>query len=131
MYFESSAYNSKGPCTTYPSDMRVKVSPTGLYTYTDVSVVCGEALFEVDQEQALHGLDIEVERGDYGEQSVVLVHVDRAVVRLHLRPRRHAERACEEQRPGSYDGAGPECRHSREASGFARYKLPVHIGNRG
>src|SRR5262249_967313 len=34
------------PCTTYPSDMRVKISPTGLYTYSDVTVVCGAAQFE-------------------------------------------------------------------------------------
>jgi Uma2 family endonuclease len=36
----------KRPCTVYPSDMRVKVSPAGLYTYPDVTVVCGEAQFE-------------------------------------------------------------------------------------
>jgi Uma2 family endonuclease len=34
------------PCEVYASDMRVKVSPTGLYTYPDVIVVCGEARFE-------------------------------------------------------------------------------------
>lgn len=34
------------PCETYASDMRVKVDPTGLYTYPDVTVVCGEAEFE-------------------------------------------------------------------------------------
>jgi Uma2 family endonuclease len=34
-----------GPCQGYPSDMRVRVSPTGLYTYPDVAVVCGEAQF--------------------------------------------------------------------------------------
>lgn len=34
------------PCKVYPSDMRVKVSPTGLYTYPDVIVVCGKAQFE-------------------------------------------------------------------------------------
>jgi Uma2 family endonuclease len=34
------------PCRTYANDMRVKVSPTGLYTYPDVVVVCGEARFE-------------------------------------------------------------------------------------
>ena len=28
------------PCRVYPSDMRVKVTPTGLYTYPDVVVVC-------------------------------------------------------------------------------------------
>lgn len=33
-------------CEVYPGDMRVKVSPTGLYTYPDVTVVCGEAAFE-------------------------------------------------------------------------------------
>jgi Uma2 family endonuclease len=41
------------PCTTYPSDMRVKVSPTGLYTYPDVIVVCGEAQFEDHQQDTL------------------------------------------------------------------------------
>lgn len=34
------------PCTTYPSDMRVTITPTGLYAYPDVTVVCGEARFE-------------------------------------------------------------------------------------
>lgn len=34
------------PCETYGSDMRVKVSQTGLYTYPDVVVVCGEVRFE-------------------------------------------------------------------------------------
>jgi Uma2 family endonuclease len=34
------------PCEVYTSDMRVKVSPTGLYTYPDVVVVCGEPVFE-------------------------------------------------------------------------------------
>src|ERR1700752_5127559 len=40
-------------CTTYPSDMRVKISPTGLFTYPDVTVVCGEALFEDNQQDTL------------------------------------------------------------------------------
>lgn len=31
-----------GPCNVLPSDMRLRC-PTGLYTYPDVSVVCGEA----------------------------------------------------------------------------------------
>ena len=30
------------PCEVYPSDMRVRVSATGLYTYPDVVVVCGK-----------------------------------------------------------------------------------------
>jgi Uma2 family endonuclease len=36
----------KRPCRIYPNDMRVKVSDTGLYTYPDVAVVCGERHFE-------------------------------------------------------------------------------------
>jgi len=35
-------------CEAYTSDMRVKVSVTGLYTYPDVVVVCGEPHFEDD-----------------------------------------------------------------------------------
>ena len=31
-----------GPCRVLPSDMRVRVTSTGLYTYPDVVVVCGE-----------------------------------------------------------------------------------------
>lgn len=34
------------PCETFTSDMRVRVSPTGLYTYPDLVSVCGEALFD-------------------------------------------------------------------------------------
>jgi Uma2 family endonuclease len=34
------------PCEAYISDMRVNVSRTGLYTYPDVVVVCGEIRFE-------------------------------------------------------------------------------------
>lgn len=33
-------------CRAYPNDMRVRVLETGLYTYPDVTVVCGEPLFE-------------------------------------------------------------------------------------
>lgn len=33
-------------CRVFTSDMRVKVSATGLYTYPDVVAVCGERLFE-------------------------------------------------------------------------------------
>ncbi|MBW3538816.1 MAG: Uma2 family endonuclease [Planctomycetes bacterium] len=34
------------PCEIYTSDMRVKVDRTGLYTYPDVVIVCGEPEFE-------------------------------------------------------------------------------------
>lgn len=35
-----------GPCEVFGGDLRLKVSATGLYTYPDLTVVCGEALFE-------------------------------------------------------------------------------------
>ncbi len=34
------------PCEIYPSVMRVKVSATGLYTYPDITMVCGDPQFE-------------------------------------------------------------------------------------
>jgi Uma2 family endonuclease len=36
----------KQPCEVYPSDMRVKVETSGLITYPDISVVCGEPRFD-------------------------------------------------------------------------------------
>jgi Uma2 family endonuclease len=41
-YRETSQQLRGRPCEAYISDMRVKVSQTGLYTYPDVVVVCGE-----------------------------------------------------------------------------------------
>lgn len=38
----------KRPCEVYAVDMRVKVRATGLYTYPDVAVACGEPEFEDD-----------------------------------------------------------------------------------
>ncbi len=34
-----------GPCESFSTDQRVLVSPTGLYTYPDILVVCGEVEF--------------------------------------------------------------------------------------
>ncbi len=34
------------PCTAYDSDLRIRVSTTGLYTYPDASVICGELQFD-------------------------------------------------------------------------------------
>jgi len=36
----------KRPCKVYPSDMRLKIPKTGLYTYPDVSIVCGTPQFD-------------------------------------------------------------------------------------
>ena len=41
------------PCEVYQSDMRVKVSATGLYTYPDVVAICGEARFEDGEHDTL------------------------------------------------------------------------------
>lgn len=41
------------PCRIYSNDLRVRVSPTGLYTYPDVTVVCGERKFYEKQKDTL------------------------------------------------------------------------------
>jgi len=41
------------PCEVYSTDMRVRIPATGLYTYPDVSVVCGEPQFEDDHVDTL------------------------------------------------------------------------------
>jgi Uma2 family endonuclease len=41
------------PCEVYSNDMRLSVSPTGLYTYPDVVVACGEPRFADDQHDTL------------------------------------------------------------------------------
>ncbi len=43
----------KRPCRAYVNDMRVRVSATGLYTYPDAVVVCGEPQFLDDQRDTL------------------------------------------------------------------------------
>src|SRR5271157_3156772 len=40
-------------CRGFPNDMRVRVSSTGLYTYPDVVVVCGEPQFLDDRRDTL------------------------------------------------------------------------------
>ena len=64
------------PCRVYPSDLRVKVSETGLYTYPDVVVVCGEQQFDDKQHDTLLNptlivevLSITTEAYDRGEKS--------------------------------------------------------------
>lgn len=41
------------PCEAYVSDMRVKVAPTGMYTYPDIVAVCDEPRFEDAQVDTL------------------------------------------------------------------------------
>jgi Uma2 family endonuclease len=49
------------PCEAYISDMRGKVSQTGLYTYPDVVVVCGKIRFEDVDNDTLLNLTVIVE----------------------------------------------------------------------
>jgi Uma2 family endonuclease len=41
------------PCKAYVHDMRVKVSPTGMYTYPDIVAVCDKPHFEDDRVDTL------------------------------------------------------------------------------
>jgi Uma2 family endonuclease len=50
-----------GPCFALTSDMRVKISATGLYTYPDIVVVCGEPAFEDDTHDTLLNPQVIVE----------------------------------------------------------------------
>src|SRR6058998_2791858 len=45
---ELSAQLKGRPCEVYPSNMRFKVSATGLYTYPEVAVACDDPRFEDD-----------------------------------------------------------------------------------
>ena len=40
-------------CTVFSTDLRVKVSTTGLYTYPDVTVVCGQPQFDDEHQDTL------------------------------------------------------------------------------
>jgi Uma2 family endonuclease len=51
----------KRPCRVYPGDMRVKIEQTGLYTYPDVSVVCGERKFDGKKSNTLLNPDVIIE----------------------------------------------------------------------
>jgi Uma2 family endonuclease len=49
------------PCKIYPSDMRVKIPATGLYTYPDASVTCHRPAFEGDKGDTLLNPQVVVE----------------------------------------------------------------------
>ncbi len=93
----------KQPCTVYSTDLRVRVSPTGLYTYPDVVVVCGKPLFSDERKDTLTNPKLIVEvlskstknydRGDKFEQyrtleslkEYVLIAQDRYHTEHHTR----------------------------------------------
>lgn len=50
---ELSLHLKQKPCTVHTTDLRLRVSQTGLYTYPDVIVVCGEMKLADDQKDTL------------------------------------------------------------------------------
>lgn len=40
-------------CDVYPSDMRVKIGSLNIYTYPDITIVCGESILEDSEQDTL------------------------------------------------------------------------------
>lgn len=90
-------------CRAYSVDMRVKVQATGLYTYPDIAIVCGEPQFEdnvldtlLNPRVLVEVLSPSTEAYDRGEkftqyrqvpslQEYVLVAQNRPLVERHVR----------------------------------------------
>ncbi len=88
------------PCRVYPSDLRVHVSDCGLYTYPDVTIVCGEEAYIDDHQDTLlnplvlievlsdstekydRGRKFEMYRTIDSMRAYVLVSQDRALVEV-------------------------------------------------
>lgn len=51
----------KKTCRVYPSDLKLRIEATGLYTYPDLSVVCGDPQLESDAGDVLLNPDVLVE----------------------------------------------------------------------
>ena len=49
------------PCRVHTGDLRVKVSPTGFYTYPDIVIVCGQPKYEDRQKDTLLNPTVVVE----------------------------------------------------------------------
>jgi Uma2 family endonuclease len=93
-------------CEVYTNDMRVEVGPTGLYTYPDVVVVCGQPQFKDANEDTLLNPTVIMEvlsnstaaydRGDKFEHystlpsltDYLLIAQDRAAVEQRVRTER-------------------------------------------
>ena len=95
------------PCEVYPSDMRLRVPATGLYTYPDVTVVCGGPQLEDEHRDILLNptvllevLSVSTERYDRGRKAEHYRRIDSLQEYLLVdqkeprieRYRRHGER---------------------------------------
>jgi Uma2 family endonuclease len=103
LYRELSQQLRGRPCEAYTSDLRVKVSSTGLYTYPDITVACGDILFEdaeidtlINPNVIVEVLSPSTEAYDRGEkfahyrrleslQEYVLVSQDRVRIEYYVR----------------------------------------------
>lgn len=52
-FFRLRSQLDAGPCEVYSTDMRVRITPTGLYTYPDVVVACGGPQFADNEQDVL------------------------------------------------------------------------------
>jgi Uma2 family endonuclease len=50
-----------GSCRTYSSDQRVKIDRTGLYTYPDLLIVCGQPIFDQEHGDILFNPQVIIE----------------------------------------------------------------------
>ena len=91
------------PCRSFSNDLRLRVSPTGLYTYPDVTVVCGDLQFADDSRDTVVNptvivevLSDSTEASDRGKKfehyrtleslrEYILVAQDRALVEQYAR----------------------------------------------
>ncbi len=53
LVYELQSQLKGGPCQVYSTDLRVRVAPTGLYTYPDVISLCDEPRFSDEQQDTL------------------------------------------------------------------------------
>lgn len=108
----------KSKCEIYPSDMRVKIEATGLMTYPDISVVCGEPRFDDSYKDMLLNPVVVIEvlspstaaydRGEKSEnyrqipslQAYLLVSQDRMHVEYYSRQPDNSWRFAEFKRSG-------------------------------
>jgi len=58
---ELRAQLKKKPCRVYPSDMRLKIDSTRLYTYPDAMIVCGQDKFDDEHKDMLLNPDVIIE----------------------------------------------------------------------
>ena len=66
-----------GPCRVFSTDLRLRVSATGLYTYPDVVVICGQVAFADDRKDTVLNpkLLVEVLSPSTQDYDLSLIHI--------------------------------------------------------